>query len=256
MRIRRKAPKPSRSHPLYILGYGGSSPTPDDIRFWFDLEYGGPLRLQERSGPESKVIMATHGPWSAAIEPLSASDAATWRDAVGWAHSSAAQVLPAGGQTPFRLDQVLHGSRLARGVTLLTQGTAYDVVSQQYFNPSDWQDRRLVQFAVQDHVVVSQAEAPSDHTVEWFFTRGLSKFGVDELETFSPRGLPATPIIETLMDIAGVLIRQSYSLTVGSELSFTELDLTVRIVRHRTASPGGVTLALREIAWSPYSPRP
>jgi hypothetical protein len=254
MRIRRKAPKPSRSHPLYILGHRGSFPTPDELRFWFDVEYGGPLRLQQRPAGEAIVIMATHGPWGGAIESLTAHEAATWRNGLGWEHPMAAQVLPTVGQTLDRINHVLHASRLARGITLLTQGTAYDIITLQYLNPSDWQDRPLAQFTIRDHVVVSQSEAPRDHaddTMEWLFTRGLSKFGLDELETFSPRGLPATPIIQTLMDIAGALIGQTHPLTVGSEFRLAELDLNVRIVRHRTASPGGPTLALREIAWSP-----
>ena len=254
MRIRRKAPKPSRTRPLYILGYRGSFPTPAEIQFWFDVEYGGPLRLQERSSSESALVMATHGPWTAAIERLSDHDALTWRDALGWDHPAVGQILPTSGQASDRLDQVLLAARLARGITLLTQGTAYDMVTEQYLNPSDWQDRALRQFAVRDHVQARQSDA-SDDTVEWVFTRGLSKFGVDELETFSPRGLPVTPLLDTLLEIAQALVGRPHPLTVGTELELSELALRVKVLRHRTASPGGLTIPLREISWSPLTPR-
>jgi hypothetical protein len=251
VRIRRKAPKPARSHPLYILGHAGAPPTPIELRSWFDLEYGGPLRVQDSDLPEADegTLLASHGPWSAAIERLSATDAKHWRDQLGWDHLCAVQLLPTIGQPLYRIDQALHAARLARGLTLLSQGTAYDVFSEEYLNPSDWQDRRLEQFTVEEHVRVSQSES-SRPGQEWFSTRGLRKFGLEELELFRPVGLSARPVIETLSNIAGLLVQHGQKLTVGSTLVLRELDLTITVLGHRTVQAGGLSFSVREISWT------
>jgi hypothetical protein len=230
-----------------------------ELGLWFDREYGGPLRA-EPDAPHAPAlaagcgpIVATHGPWSAAIEPLPESAAVHWREELDWSHPSATEVGLTGGQALYRIDQMLHVARLARGLTLLTQGTAYDVFSQEYLNPSDWRDRSLDQFIVPDHVKVSQNEAPTPEQ-EWFSTRGLTKFGLDELETFRPVGLSATPVIEALSEIAGALIRQGRAPNVGGELPLPEAGVAMRVLRHRTVQVGGVTISLREIAWSPLTP--
>ena len=84
-------------------------------------------------------------------------------------------------------DTILFAARLSRGLTLLTQGTAYDLTTQQYLNPSDWKDRGLTGFAVDDHVMIAQDEQVKANEI-WCYTLGLSKFGIDELEMFLPRG--------------------------------------------------------------------
>ncbi len=54
-------------------------------------------------------------------------------------------------------DTILFAARLARGLTLLTQGTAHDIITNQYVNPSDWQDRPLTHFIAADHIPIMQA---------------------------------------------------------------------------------------------------
>jgi hypothetical protein len=251
MRIRRKSPKPSRSsRPLFIIGHSRAS-DPSELQLWFDSQYGGPLRLRSAAEAQqsgTSEMVATHGPWSVTIDSVSEDDASTWRSSLGWDHPAATQVLPMAGQTGDRINQALHAARIARGLTLLSQGTSYDVLTQQYFNPSDWRDRDLSEFLARDHITVRQteAEAPGE---EWFSTQGLTKFGLDELEIFRPRGLSATPIIDRLTDISDVLIRQGQIPKVGSVLELPELALSVGIRHHRTANIGGMTISLREIAW-------
>jgi hypothetical protein len=186
---------------------------------------------------------------------LAADEAESWKAMLGWGHPAAMQVLPMAAQTQHRIDQALHAARIARGLTLLSQGTTYDVMSVQYLNPSDWRDRPLTQFAARDHVSIRQTEADTPGQ-EWFSTQGMTKFGLDELEAFRPRGLSATPVTETLTDIAEALIRQGQIPKVGTDLSFPEIGLSVEILRHRTALIGGVTVPLREIDWNPLSLRP
>jgi hypothetical protein len=259
MRIRRKSAKPSRSsHPLFIVGFSGS-PTPSELQFWFDLEYGGPLRIQPvtagRAQDESSPLVATHGPWSVTIDSLTADAAESWKAMLGWGHPSAMQILPMTAQAQHRIDQALHAARIARGLTLLSQGTSYDVMSMQYLNPSDWRDRPLTQFAARDHVTIRQTDADIPEQ-EWFSTQGMTKLGLDELEAFQPRGLSPTPITETLTDIAEALIRQGQIPKVGTVLSFPELGLSVEVLRHRTLVIGGVTVPLREINWKSLSLQP
>ena len=47
MRIRKKTPKPSaRRPPLYFVGYRGTAPATDELKIWYDREYGGPLTIR------------------------------------------------------------------------------------------------------------------------------------------------------------------------------------------------------------------
>jgi hypothetical protein len=169
----------------------------------------------------SIVVAAVGAPWIAGHDPLVADFASGLKPPGTPGH-------PLGTDQLGRdlLARVLHGARLARGITLLTQGTAYDVVTHQYLNPSDWQDRPLKSFTVRDHVHVVQSEAPTDG-VEWVFTQGLSKFGMDELETFAARGLPLGLVMETLLAIAEALMGRAHPITVGTELTLTELALSI-----------------------------
>ena len=146
------------------------------------------------------------------------------------------------------IDVVLHAARLARGVTLLTEGTAYDVTTQAYLNPSDWTDRPLVQFSVKDHVTVVHSD-DAERRQDWFYTRGLSKFGLDDIEVFQPVGLPSHTIIENLLGIAEELLRLGQSPTVGSTMLLSHIALSIRVVRHRTYPSADTPLILREIMW-------
>jgi hypothetical protein len=252
MKIRRKPPKLSRTgRPLYVLGYHGTPPAPAELQTWFDLEYGGPLRLKD-----GNLLVVTHGPWDAAMQiTLPAADAEHWKTVLGWEHPHAGWVMPVTGSPGRNPDLILHAARLARGMTLLTDGTAYDVVSSVYLNPSDWNDRPLGQFLAADHVTVVQTES-ADPEKEWFHTKGLAKFGLEELETFRPKGLPGRATLDTLADIAAAFLLGGRAPKVGGMVALPELGLSVSVVNHRTASPSDPPLTLREIVWEPLEGRP
>lgn len=252
MKIRRKAAKrPASAVPLYVLGYGGTPPIPEELAVWFDLEYGGPLRIKADPGPSPDLpcLRATHGPWEAALRlSLPAADAEDWRESLAWGHAQAGQVLLTKTQPGQAVDLVLHAARLARGVTLLTGGTAYDVRSQAYLNPADWQDRPLTQFIARDHIAVEQADADGTGR-ERFHTRGLAKFGLDELEVFRPMGLPGRPTVEQLAAIAEEIVRLGHSPKVGASLSLPGIGLTLSVTKHRTVPEATGPVAFREITW-------
>lgn len=257
MKIRKKAPKAAKSGlPLYVIGFSFTAPSFDELKVWFDLEYGGPLRYEpappsNRPTPDGSVLTwATHATWRAAVHgPVSDGQTSEWASHLAWSHPSVMLVLPASGSAGTQQDGVLHAARLARGLTLLSHGTAYDVLTEKYLNPSDWQDRRLEQFSLDDHLTIAQAEGP-DSSCEWFSTRGLRKFGLDELETFRPRGLPAHPAQEILRVTADVVLQNGRAPAVGSTVDVPLPPWTIRIRRHRTVALGGQNIAIREISWA------
>jgi hypothetical protein len=247
MRIRKKAPKPSTKRPpLYFIGYRGTTPALDELTAWYDREYGGPLKLRTEPGaPES--WRAAHGPWTAhVVMPLPASDTARLKETLAWEHELIGAIAPSVMPPHDMPDAILFAARLARGVTLLTQGTAFDLTTQQYLNPSDWQNRPLTHFVLADHVPVMQADDERGNR-SWCYTLGLSKFGIDELETFFPRGLPDTQARELLGEVMNELVGTGQTLKVGSQLRLALLGQMVKIANHRTASPAGRTLSFREI---------
>jgi hypothetical protein len=245
MKIRKKSPKPSGSgQPLYIVGYSSPAPAAAELRMWFDLEYGGPLKLKESAG----ILIATHGPWAVQAQ-IASSQAGTWSKQLDWRHTQAGAVLRPSVTPQQACDLVLFAARLARGLTLLTQGTAYDIITHTYLNPSDWTDRPLERFRAEDHVTVLQADSPDPRT-DWFHTLGLSKFGLDELEVFQPVGLPSRPTRETLASIAEELLRIGRSPNVGTTMPLPTLGFSVTVKRHRTAAPTGLSLSFREISWT------
>lgn len=256
MKIRRKLPKPSRSaRPAYLIGYPSVPPTLSDLRDWFDLEYGGPLNVRHGAGDgapsddHSALVLATHGPWSGAFQlSLPVEEAGAWRERLSWGHTAAGQVIPTNATPREASNQVLHAARLARGLTLLTDGTAYDTTCHTFLNPSDWKDRSLDQFKMGDHLIVEQTEA-DESSREWFSTRGLAKFGLDEIETFRPIGLPNRPVIEILSGIADELARIGQTPKVGTALAIPALGLSVQIIRHRTVGLGAAPTSFREVAW-------
>jgi hypothetical protein len=248
MKIRKKLPKPSGSgQPLYVVGYSSPVPSAAELQTWFDLEYGGPLKLNA-SGEAAQAI-ATHGPWNVRLQmALPAAETSDWSERLDWRHPRAG-VISRPSVTPQQAcNLVLLAARLARGLTLLTQGTACDAVTHTYLNPSDWTDRSLDRFRTIDHVTVSQADSPDPQT-DWFHTLGLSKFGLDELEMFRPVGLPARPTQETLAGIADELLRIGRSPNVGTTVPIPSLGLSITVKRHRTAAPAGRSLPFREISW-------
>jgi hypothetical protein len=247
MRIKKKSPKPSSKRPpLYFIGYRGAAPALDELATWYDREYGGPIHLREETGsPES--WQATHGPWTAhVVMPLPATHTAGLKQSLAWEHDQIGAIAPSvmpPGEMP---DMVLFAARLARGLTLLTQGTAYDITTQQYVNPSDWQDRPLMHFVIADHVPVMQADDEQSDRI-WHYTLGLSKFGMDEFETFSPRGLPDSRAQELLRETTSELLGTGHPLKVGNQLRLALLGQSIQIANYRTAAPAGRTLSFREI---------
>lgn len=256
MKIRRKTTNPSPSgRPLFVIGYTSASPALSDLRSWFDLEYGGPITFQEHRGERDEVdigsptLTATHGPWKATCRAsLPLAEADEWRHRLDWLHPLAGSVFTTRTTPREASDAVLLAARLARGLTLLTDGTAYDLITHTYLNPSDWQDRPLDQFRTSDHVTVVQAEDTTSHQ-DWFHTRGLTKFGLDEVECFRPVGLPSQAVMENMAAIADELVQLGHSPKVGATVRFEGAGLLVRVVRHRTVSLPGTLLALREIVW-------
>lgn len=248
MKIRKKAPKPSGGgQPSYVIGYSTPAPSVAELKMWFDLEYGGPLKLTVPR--ETAPATATHGPWHASLQiALARAEAGSWSERLDWRHSQAGLVLRPSVTPQQACDLVLFAARLARGLTLLTQGTAYDTVTHTYLNPSDWTDRPLERFRTQDHVTVGQADSPDPQT-DWLHTLGLSKFGLDELEVFQPVGLSTRPTLETLAAIADEVLRMGRSPKVGTTLPLPLLGLTITVKRHRTAGPAGLSLPFREVGW-------
>lgn len=247
MRIRKKAPKPSAKRPpLYFIGYRGTAPALDELTSWYDREYGGPLKLRtETEAPESWHV--SHGPWTAhVVMPLPATHTAGLKDKLAWEHDRIGAVTPSVMPPRDMPDVILVAARLARGLTLLSQGTAFDLTTQQYLNPSDWQDRPLAHFVMADHVPVLQADDEGGNR-SWCYTLGLSKFGLDELETFFPRGLPDTQARELLAEMMSELVGTGQPLKVGSQLRLTLLGQTIKVENYRTAAPAGRTLSFREI---------
>jgi len=244
MKIRRKSPKPSGSgQPCYVIGYSSPAPSPAELQMWFDLEYGGPLKLKE----SAETLTATHGPWTVQAQ-IASSQADAWSERLDWRHTHAGAILRPSVTPQQACDLVLFSARLARGLTLLTQGTAYDKITHTYLNPSDWTDRPLDRFCTADHVTVSQADSPDPQT-DWFHTLGLSKFGLDELEVFRPVGLLARSTLETMAGIADEMVRIGRSPNVGTIFPLPLLGLSITVKRHRTAAPAGLSLPFREVIW-------
>jgi hypothetical protein len=247
MRIRKKAPKPSAKRPpLYFIGYRGAAPQPDELKTWYELEYGAPLTIGvEEGAPES--WHAGHGPWSAhVVIPLPDTHTTGIKGQLAWEHDLIGAVAPSVMPPRDMPDTILFAARLCRGLTLLTQGTAYDVTTQQYLNPSDWKDRPLTEFVIADHILVAQDDQTGSDPV-WSYTLGLSKFGLDELETFQPRGLSERSAREFLTESAHEMIRIGQSPKVGAALSLPTLGRTLRVANHRTAAPLGRMLSFREV---------
>jgi len=144
---------------------------------------------------------------------------------------------------------VLFVARLARGLTLLTEGTAYDVLASRYFNPSDWSDRFLESFCIEDHVLVRQDEQGTDGR-QWFYTRGLAKFGLEELEMFLPRGLSGSPVPDRLLALADECVRQGKCPKVGEIIQLPTDFVDIRVINHRMYPLPDGQLILREVQWA------
>jgi len=250
MRIRKKTPKPSAKRPpLYFIGYRGTAPTTDELKFLYEREYGGPLQIRHEEGA-AESWQAAHGPWSAhVVIPLPKSHVADVMKQLAWEHELMGAVAPSLASPSDMPDTVLLAARLARCLTLLSQGTAYDVITQAYVNPSDWQPRTLASFLLDDHVSIVHDDTSQSDRV-WSYSLGLSKFGLDEVEVFMAKGLSDSSAKEILTESAGELLRAGHSPKVGTALDLPLLRRTIRIRNYRTAAPAGRMLGFRELQTS------
>jgi hypothetical protein len=247
VKIKKKPAKsPQSKPPLYLVGYRESPPPLEILKGWYDAHYGGPLSYLEQA--PGRPIRANHGPWHAfLLLTLPHADAAQWHQALSWDHRALGLVSPASAPPSTIGDTILVAARIARGFTLLTEGTAFDIVCQEYLNPSDWNDRPLSVFQTRDHVTVQHADT-NDDSSDWFHTVGLSKFGLDELECIQARGLPEAETIALLNSAADAVLRSGRNHQVGQSLDLPALAQTIRFVKHRTAAPAGRMVSFREIA--------
>ena len=171
-----------------------------------------------------------------------------WEEQLHWDHSSSIEVSAGSNTGQSKLDVVLHVARLARGITILTGGTAYDVATGEYLNPSDWQDQGLNSFYLEEHIQIEQREKIELRQV-WFYTRGLSKFGLDELECLRPTGLSETVVKEVLGESAEWVVSRGNVPKIGEQINLPSFGQTVKIIRHRTDQSLGRSMAFRELQW-------
>ncbi len=244
----KKKKSASQALPAFLIGWThGEAPPPGYLAAWFDQQYGGPLQIGFLSKTGHQYFEAVHTNWKAQVQMApSAEISEQWRSRLQWDHQHLAQVVAPSQSNADRQDDVLHLARIARGLTLLLDGTSYDVVSGIYRNPSDWKDRELDIFQIQDHVQVEKYEQVQ-HMRTWLHTRGLSKFGLDEIEIFQPLGLSGRAIEDMLYDLAWQLIIQRKPPKIGAYVSFGREGRQVEVVRHRTDPIYGMPLAFREI---------
>ena len=249
-KIKRKVGDHVLKPPTYLIGYAARDPLPPGfLAAWFDQEYGGPLTIRLPQDLRATVFEAHHGPWAALVDTsLPSSVADPWHERLGWSHTRAAQVLPHRMPGRDSRDMALHVARLARGLTLLTGGTAHDTTTETYLNPSDWTERTLREFHVADHLRIDQVSGRDQGRV-WFHTRGLSKFGLADIETYRPIGLSEHPVIEILSEIADTLIGMGKAPNVGEGFAVSGINRIVRVVRYRTDQSYGIRLNLREVEW-------
>ena len=238
----------SQALAAFLIGWThGEAPPPGYLAAWFDQLYGGPLQIRFLSAGGHHHFEAGHTNWKAQVHINSSQKTPErWQGYLQWEHPYLTEIMPSSKMQAGRQDEVLHIARIARGLTLLLEGTTYDVATGVYSNPSDWNDRDLVVFQIHDHVRVELHEQ-IQHMRTWFHTRGLTKFGLDEIETFQPIGLSERDIEPMLYGVARRLMAQGKNPKIGEHVSFGGEGLQVEVVRHRTDPIYGIPLAFREI---------
>ncbi|GJL65291.1 MAG: hypothetical protein NPIRA05_02620 [Nitrospirales bacterium] len=250
-KIKKKKTGNARVLPAYVIGFTHADPPPPGyLTAWFDQQYGGPLSITFLSQAGHEQFEAIHTQWRGRINMnLDSQMVKRWDEQLHWDHSSAIEVFSGSNSGQSKIDVMLHVARLARGLTLLTEGTAYDVATSHYLNPSDWQDQTLTTFHVDEHVRVEQREKIESGQV-WFYTRGLSKFGLDELECLRPAGLSETVVKEVLEESAEYVITQGKVPKIDESITLPHAGQIVKIVRHRTDQSFGRPIAFRELQWN------
>ena len=246
-KIKKKKPV-TQALPAFLIGWThGEPPPPGYLSAWFDQHYGGPLQIRFLSKDGHQHFEAAHTNWKVQVQLApSAQVIEQWRGRLQWEHRHLAQLLALPKIQPDRQDEVLHLARIARGLTLLLDGTTYDVATGGYLNPSDWNDRDLAVFHIDDHVQVEQHEQMQQMRM-WLHSRGLTKFGLDEIESFHPIGLSGKEHEALLYDVASRLMAKGKNPKVGDYIPFGEEGLQVEVVRHRTDPLYGIPLAFREV---------
>lgn len=246
----KKKKSASQTVPAFLVGWThGEPPPPGYVAAWFDQTYGGPLHIRFLASTGHHHFEAAHTNWIAEVNVApSTENVEQWQGRLHWDHVRLALLFNQANAHPDRRDTVLHMARMARGVTLLTDGTAYDVATGSYHNPSDWRDRDLAVFQIRDHIQVEQREDMQRARL-WWHTRGLTKFGLDEVETFQPIGLSGREVEETVLRVAAQLIEQGKNPKVGEQVVLDGSGPQVTVVRHRTDPIYGISLAYREFTW-------
>lgn len=234
--------------PAFLVGWThGDAPPPGFLSAWFDHEYGGPLHIRFLSSTQSHDFEAIHTTWLGIVRtgPLTGSIESLCSQ-LQWEHSQVLQIFTRNQGPRDRQNGVLHLARLARGLTMLTDGTTYDLDAGIYINPSDWQDRDLREFQARDHVQIGQRESMEKNQL-WVYTRGLQKFGLDDLEVYLPLGLPTGTAEEILSSLASQQIETGKNPKIGEKMFMEENEAYVEVIRHRTDPIFGAPLAFREI---------
>jgi hypothetical protein len=104
----------------------------------------------------------------------------------------------------------------------------------------------MTSFLADDHLsIVHDDQAKPDQI--WCHTMGLSKFGLDEIETFYGKGLPESAAKDLLTESATELLRIGQSPKVGTAFRLPVLGRTIRIVNYRTVAPTGRMIGFREL---------
>ena len=247
---KKKGQKKTRALPAFVIGYShADAPPPGYLSAWFNQMYGGPLHVHFMSHSGHTQFEAVHTNWRVTvISALPAAMADTWQQRLQWSHLHVAEVTPLQNVGQDKRDVALHTARIAKGITLLTEGTAYDFITHSFLNPSDWHDLTLDYFAFDDHVRIEQLEQMESGQV-WFYSLGLAKFGLEEIETFRPLGLPDQPVIDRLLAIGNMILASGKVAKVGDRLTLRESRQLVTIVGHRTDQSTGRVLQLREVKW-------
>ena len=238
----------SQSFPAFLIGWThGEPPPPGYLSAWFDQQYGGPLRIRFLSSNGHHHFEAVHTNWKTQVQLApSPQSLEQWRGRLQWDHPNLAEVWAPSKVQSERQDEVLHVARIVRGLTLLLEGTSYDMATGVYRNPSDWQDLDLVGFQIDDHIQVEHHEQMMDMRM-WLHTRGLTKFGLDEIENFQSIGLSGNEPEYMLQKVAGRITADGKNPKVGEQVSFGERGQQVEVIRHRTDPLYGIPLAFREV---------
>jgi len=246
-KIKKKKPT-SQALPAFLIGWThGEPPPPGYLAAWFDQLYGGPLQIRFLSANGHQHFETAHTNWKAHVQLApSAQIVEQWQGRLQWEHRHLAQLLAPAQTHPDRQDTVLHLARIARGLTLLMEGTTYDVATGVYSNPSDWKDRDLDVFQIHDHVQVEQHEQSQQRRM-WLHTRGLSKFGFDEIEMFQSVALSSRESEAMLYEVVCQLMAHGKNPKIGEHISFGGEGRQVEVVRHRTDPIYGIPLAFREV---------